>query len=1329
MFDDSPFLDVPRREWLASNASAFAIGDPQPVTPGHTLVVPRRELASWWDLSTDEKAQVWDLVDQVKRILDVRHVPDGYNVGFDVGAAAGQLVRHFHVHVIPRFGGGGSGQSGGLRFVASEFDSLSLPNAGTGDIELIDSADERLLKVELLRALITDAFDRIDILVSFIMNSGLNLLVRRLGNALERGATVRVLTTDYLNVTDPSAIARFLDLKRTAELTTGSGSLDIRVFADPSTSFHPKAYLFWSSNSSMARGFVGSNNLSQSGIAGGVEWSLGTSQLSGLVEAFDRLWADPRSQAVDDSWVAAYRQRREMARTSTSAADDEAVGDQVLADEPPTVLPTPRPIQSEALAALEQTREGGHAAGLVVLATGLGKTWLAAFDSNRREFPRVLFVAHRDEILSQARDVFRAVRPTAELGFFSGAEKSPSADVVFASVQTLWRHLGSFGAADFEYIVVDEFHHASAATYRRVLNHFEPRFLLGLTATPDRLDGADLLALCGDNLVYRCDLVRGIKEGELSPFHYWGVADTVDFRPIPWRNGRFEPAGLDEAVITTERADAAFREWSARAGGRTLAFCVSIRHADYMAAYFGKRGVPSVSLHSKSEPGLRERAVERLESGDLKVLFTVDLFNEGVDVPTIDTVLMLRPTESPVLFLQQLGRGLRVSDDKAHLEVVDFVGNHRSFLAPLRTLLSLRLGRLPTRRELDDALRDGNLVLADDCSVDYSLEAIDLLTSLVKERRPAATDALRDLCVQLAEEEGQRPSALQIALAGGSIRAAKRRAGGWFDLLRDLQLLDASEAAVLASAGELLRELETTAMKRSFKMVTLEALLHDGRLLSGMPVGDLAVRSLKLIQADPRLSLDVDENEFPRVDVVEASKWQRYWERNPIAAWSGGPWFSVDGGQFTPTFEIDTALTETFEAMVAEMVAWRLHDYLERGRDAAQDAITLRVSHSGGSPILRFDRSRDPAVPEGIVEFEADGEVYVGRFVKIALNTATLPGGDANVLPSLLRRWFGPSAGHPGTDHRVILRQGAFGWTMAPSGRQVIDTTSASLPHFPTYAIACGAFSAPVPADVAPHRLKIRGSSVADPDEFLVTVRGDSMAGGEDPVRHGDVVRFRWAKGRSPEDFVGRRVLVELRDTDGTKPVLKTLARNDNGYALSSTAAGYPDIAGTTNMTIVGELIDRVDPSLWNPLGDRVGEAFTRQDTAPLFGVEYNFGSWGQSGHVGLPDDTVLFVTLVKDPEKSGAEYVDRFESSELFHWTSQSTTAPEGKRGREITDALDTGRRIHLFVRRDRSTSAFLYCGLVVPLRHEGSKPMTVWFRMLTPLDRELQRALLVDA
>ena len=472
-----------------------------------------------------------------------------------------------------------------------------------------------------------------------------------------------------------------------------------------------------------------------------------------------------------------------------------------VADEPPTQPVSPRPIQAEALEALEQTRAEGFDRAFVVMATGLGKTWLAAFDSARPGFRRVLFVAHREEILRQSRDVFRRVRPGADLGLFMGDEKVRDAEVVFASVQTLHRHLDRFAPAAFAYVVIDEFHHAAAATYRRVLAHFEPRFLLGLTATPDRRDGADLLALCGDNLVFDCGLAEGIGRQELSPFHYWGIADVTDYDPIPWRSGRFDPATLATAIETRERAAKALHEWRDKGGGPTLAFCSSISHAEFMKEFFVAEGVPSAAVHSGGDSDPRHRSIEDLQSGEVEVLFTVDVFNEGVDIPEVETVLMLRPTDSPVVFLQQLGRGLRRTAGKAALQVIDFVGNHHSFLTKPRTLLSLG-GRTPQNREVLEALQSGDFELPPGCSVDFDLEAIEILSRLSSPSRSQAK-RLEEFCRNYESEHGIRPTAAQAFSSVGLQTSSKpvSDAKGWHRYLNGLGLLAPDEQAVVERLG------------------------------------------------------------------------------------------------------------------------------------------------------------------------------------------------------------------------------------------------------------------------------------------------------------------------------------------------------------------------------------------------------------------------------------------------------------------------------------------------------------------------------------------------
>ncbi len=365
---ESPFFAVPPSEWLAANDSAFAIADRYPVSPGHALVVPRRVLGTWWDATDAKRSGMLDLVDEVKRQLDAAWHPDGFNIGFNSGEAAGQTVPHLHLHVIPRYRGDVPDPRGGVRHVISGKGNYLKHAAGS--YALVDG-QERLLRDDLLRCLRDPRFDRVDLLVSFIMKSGLEQVQGGLSDALDRGARIRVLTTDYLTVTDADALSRLLDWaeKRPDAIAT-------RVFQDPATSFHPKAYLFSSADSSALQTFVGSNNLSGSGIAGGIEWAIRTDWAAPLLIAFERLWSDPRSQPLTHDLLADYRQRwRPAAHTAG------------VMPEPPATAPSPRPVQRTALDSLEQTRIEGFRHGLVVMATGLGKTWLAAFDTARPQRP------------------------------------------------------------------------------------------------------------------------------------------------------------------------------------------------------------------------------------------------------------------------------------------------------------------------------------------------------------------------------------------------------------------------------------------------------------------------------------------------------------------------------------------------------------------------------------------------------------------------------------------------------------------------------------------------------------------------------------------------------------------------------------------------------------------------------------------------------------------------------------------------------------------------------------------------------------------------------
>ena len=667
--------------------------------------------------------------------------------------------------------------------------------------------------------------------------------------------------------------------------------------------------------------FIGSSNISRQALQDGLEWNYRVAYPGdlGFLEArqrFAELFVHPRTVPLADGWIDNYEQRR--------VAPPRAIAPGSQEQDPP---PQPTSVQLEALEALAGSRDSGFRRGLVVLATGLGKTWLAAFDSTRMGARRILFVAHREEILSQAAQTFIRIRPKSRVGLYMGQSHDAEVDVLCASVQTLARaaHLERFAPQHFDYVVIDEFHHAAAATYRRLLGHFAPAFLLGLTATPDRTDQSDILSLCDDNLVFTRNLFEGIQAKLLAPFHYYGILDeSVDYREVPWRNGRFDTEQLSNKLATLARARHAVREWRSRAQKRTLAFCVSIAHAEYMSSQFRNVGIASAAVYAGSALG-RAQALEQLRDGQLSVVFSVDLFNEGVDLPGIDTVMMLRPTESKILFLQQLGRGLRVSDEKQHLVVLDFIGNHQSFLQKPQALFGVgatykALAAFARKAEL------GRLELPDGCYVNYDLKIIEFLKSLDSAGTQKDYEALR-------ASLGRRPTLAEFYRSGASVQAMRQQHGSWFELVEAMGDLQEDEVRALGTLGAVLREVEVTPMTKSFKMVLLEAWLEMDGLVSAPSVADLSQRSWEVLHRRPGLLGDLPEAIAQLTD-GRSDKWARYWLGNPINAWVGGnraaatpPYFRVVDDRFLFSQALSADDASAAGGLLQELVAYRLAAY------------------------------------------------------------------------------------------------------------------------------------------------------------------------------------------------------------------------------------------------------------------------------------------------------------------------------------------------------------------------------------------------------------------
>ena len=775
--------------------------------------------------------------------------------------------------------------------------------------------------------------DEIDMTVAFIKSSGLRLLLPDLQEAqgratLKNPLRLRILTSDYLDVTDPEAL-------RLLMLLQAEGA-QIKVFESAGQSFHMKAYLFAHFHDGQLHGtaFIGSSNISRQALTDGLEWNYRIDYPGddGFIEArarFEALFSDARCVPLNDNWISAYELRRKPMPLPVSLGGKD--------DDPP---PEPTAIQQEALAALADTRLQGYQRGLVVLATGLGKTWLAAFDSQQARAQRILFVAHREEILSQAATTFLRIRPQASIGFYAGRQRDGEVDILCASIQTLGRnqHLTQFVAEHFDYVVVDEFHHAAAPMYRRLLKHFTPRFLLGLTATPNRTDQSDILALCDDNLVFDRNLLAGVSGGFLVPFHYFGIQDeSVDYREIPWRNGQFEPEALANKLATSARARHALQEWRDRAQSRTLAFCVSRRHADFMAEQFGAAGIAAAAVYSGSHLS-RGEALQQLSNGRLQVIFSVDLFNEGIDLPAIDTVMMLRPTESKILFLQQLGRGLRHAEGKDCLVVLDFIANHKSFLHKPQALAGLS-GQL---RELGDfarKLEKSEWPLPEGCFVNYDLRFIDFLKSL-------DSNGLADDYATLRDVLGRRPSLSEFYRSGAAPTRIRQQYGHWFGMVEAMGDLDDQETALSKTNQAFLVEVETTAMTRSFKMVLLEAFQSLDGWSHAILQTELARQSWILLHRRPPLLADLSDH--LREQSGASPEWQRYWRDNPVSAWVGGNlsatkrvFFAQEGDYFKTILDIPPAQVECFSNLIQELVDFRFATYEARQARQGETAQIL----------------------------------------------------------------------------------------------------------------------------------------------------------------------------------------------------------------------------------------------------------------------------------------------------------------------------------------------------------------------------------------------------
>ena len=686
--------------------------------------------------------------------------------------------------------------------------------------------------------------DSVDIIVSFLMESGVKMLLEELDNALKRGAKIRILTGNYLGITQPSAL--YLLKKK-----LGS-RVDMRFYNEKERSFHPKSYIFHYERYSDI--YIGSSNISRSALTSGIEWNYRFSSVSDpknyekFYQVFEDLF-EHHSIIIDNEELKRYSQNwhrpavaKDLERYEYSHQNEENESE----DTKVRLLYEPRGAQIEALCALEDTRAEGAKRALVQAATGVGKTYLAAFDS--KSYERVLFVAHREEILKQAAASFRNVRNSEDYGFFTGEEKSTDKSVIFASVATLGRseYLSEkyFAPDYFQYLVIDEFHHAVNEQYQRIVKYFKPQFLLGLTATPERMDGRNIYELCDYNVPYEISLKDAINKGMLVPFHYYGIYDDTDYSGLHLIRGRYDEKELNETYIgNVHRHDLIYKYYCKYGSKKALGFCCSRAHAEEMAKEFCERGIPSVAVYSNANGTYSEergKAIEKLKSGEIRVIFSVDMFNEGVDITSVDMVMFLRPTESPIVFLQQLGRGLRRSKGKEYLNVLDFIGNYEK-AGRVRFLLTGRtLGKNEYYNPADRS------EFPDDCLIDFDMKLIDLFSEMDK-KHLKVRDQIRNEYYRVKELLGRIPSRMdlftymdddiyRVAITHSKDNPFKR----YLDFRKELGELTEEENILYSGIGrEFINLIENTNMSKVYKMPVLMAFYNHGNIRSQVSEEDL----------------------------------------------------------------------------------------------------------------------------------------------------------------------------------------------------------------------------------------------------------------------------------------------------------------------------------------------------------------------------------------------------------------------------------------------------------------------------------------------------------
>lgn len=604
------------------------------------------------------------------------------------------------------------------------------------------------LLVELLQELQT--CKRFYFAIAFITQSGLICLKECLKCLQEKNITGDILTTDYLYFNQPKALQELQQYP----------NLNIRIYSKEN--FHIKGYIFEQNDYYTL--IVGSNNLTQTALKANKEWSLKINSLANgalinnTLSQFQQMWQE--AQPLTDIWLKQYATKyhslQKLKRQFATAQENISTNDI-----------TPNKMQQEALTALAKLQQDNKHKALLISATGTGKTYLSAFAVKKANPKRLLFLAHREQILKQACKTFAKIIPDSQYGILSANHKDFHKPYLFSTINMLSKeeNLTQFAPTHFDYIIIDETHRAGASSYLKILNYFQPQFLLGMTATPERTDGFDIYQLFDHNIAYEIRLNQAMQENLLCPFHYFGITDiTVDDQEIN-DNSTFNDLTTDARVTHIINQSQYYGFSGERLRG--LIFCSQIEEAQILSQKFNERGFNTIALSGKDSQETRTNAIHKLEqkerSTGLDYIFTVDIMNEGIDIPAINQIIMLRPTKSAIIFVQQLGRGLRKYPQKDYVVILDFIGNYQNnFMIPI----ALSGDTSYNKDNIRHYVAEGNRFIFGSSTIHFDKVARQKIYQAIDSAKLSDTALLKNEYLQLKQKSGKIPSIFDFSQFG-----------------------------------------------------------------------------------------------------------------------------------------------------------------------------------------------------------------------------------------------------------------------------------------------------------------------------------------------------------------------------------------------------------------------------------------------------------------------------------------------------------------------------------------------------------------------------------